>query len=175
MLQVPRQVRLPPHADVEPDDRLAGRTDHCRSGWRRPPAAPAFSVVSAGRTSGTTTQTDTSSTAQFRQVAGAAERKARARSPSIKTAYPSAFSQCEASVPDQPNLRANPDRASHEQFHASRSRSRAGTRDARLRIGTSVRGRGQPHTRSCNPLGAGDSGRPANREIAAGFCQQKRR
>src|SRR5207237_8003283 len=33
------------------------------------------------------------SVAQSRQVAGAAERKARARSPSIKTAYPSAFSQ----------------------------------------------------------------------------------
>ncbi len=31
--------------------------------------------------------------AQSRQVAGAAERKARARSPSIKTAYPTAFSQ----------------------------------------------------------------------------------
>src|SRR5207302_6422066 len=47
----------------------------------------------SGRTSGTTTQTDTSSQAQSRQVAGAAERKARARSPSIKTAYPSAFSR----------------------------------------------------------------------------------
>jgi hypothetical protein len=49
------------------------------------------------------------SVAQSRQVAGAAERKARARSPSIKTAYPSAFSQTKAPVPDQPNLRPTPD------------------------------------------------------------------
>ena len=56
--------------------------------------------------------------AQSRQVAGAAERKARARSPPIKTAYPSAFSQ-EGPVPDQPALRPLPDGASGEQFHAS--------------------------------------------------------
>ena len=55
--------------------------------------SPPTRLTVSGRTSGTTTQTDTSSTAQSRQVAGAAERKARARSPSIKTAYPSAFSQ----------------------------------------------------------------------------------
>jgi hypothetical protein len=46
-----------------------------------------------GEPAGKTTQTDTSSNAQSGQVAGAAERKARARSPSPKTAYPSAFSQ----------------------------------------------------------------------------------
>src|ERR1039458_1473264 len=46
-----------------------------------------------GDPAGETTQTDTSSNAQSRQVAGAAKRKARARSPSPKTAYPSAFSQ----------------------------------------------------------------------------------
>ncbi len=51
---------------------------------------------------------------------GAAERKARARSPSIKTAYPSAFSQSKAPVPDPPTLKSAPDRASHTQFHASR-------------------------------------------------------
>ncbi len=46
-----------------------------------------------GRTSGTTAQTDTSSlSAQSSQLARAAERKPRALSPSIKTAYPSAFS-----------------------------------------------------------------------------------
>src|ERR1019366_5650839 len=50
-------------------------------------------VDKVGEPAGKTTQTDTSSNAQSRQVAGAAERKARARSPSPKTAYPSAFSQ----------------------------------------------------------------------------------
>src|ERR1019366_3608632 len=50
-------------------------------------------VDKAGEPAGKTTQTDTSSNAQSRQVAGAAKRKARARSPSPKTAYPSAFSQ----------------------------------------------------------------------------------
>ena len=51
--------------------------------------------------------------AQSRQVAGAAERKARARSPSIKTAYPSAFSQ-EAPVPDHRNLRPRPGQSLQE-------------------------------------------------------------
>ena len=37
--------------------------------------------------------------AQSKQVAGAAERKARARSPSIKTAYPTAFSRKEGPCP----------------------------------------------------------------------------
>src|ERR1039458_442783 len=50
-------------------------------------------VDKVGEPAGKTTQTDTSSNAQSRQVAGAAKRKARARSPSPKTAYPSAFSQ----------------------------------------------------------------------------------
>src|ERR1039458_6024778 len=49
-------------------------------------------VDKVGEPAGKTTQTDTSSNAQSRQVAGAAERKARAQSPSPKTAYPSAFS-----------------------------------------------------------------------------------
>jgi hypothetical protein len=38
--------------------------------------------------------------AQSKQIAGAAERIARARSPSIKTAYPTAFSQTRAPVSD---------------------------------------------------------------------------
>jgi hypothetical protein len=46
--------------------------------------------------------------AQSKQVAGAAERKARARSPSIKTAYPTAFSQTRAPVSDDPELRTGP-------------------------------------------------------------------
>src|ERR1019366_3102420 len=50
-------------------------------------------VDKVGEPAGKTTQTDTSSNAQSRQVAGAAKRKARARSPPPKTAYPSAFSQ----------------------------------------------------------------------------------
>src|SRR5665213_4172714 len=50
-------------------------------------------VDKVGEPAGKTTQTDTSSNAQSRQVARSAERKARARSPSPKTAYPSAFSQ----------------------------------------------------------------------------------
>ena len=61
--------------------------------------------------------------AQSRQVAGAAERKARARSPSRKPACPPTFSQ-KAPVPDQPNLRTAPDRPSKQEFHAARRSSR---------------------------------------------------
>src|ERR1019366_10598203 len=50
-------------------------------------------VDKVGEPAGKTTQTDTSSNAQSRQVAGAAKRQARARSPSPQTAYPSTFSQ----------------------------------------------------------------------------------
>src|SRR5437764_1952595 len=45
--------------------------------------------------------------AQSRQVAGAAKRTARARSPSIKTAYPSTFSQ-ESPCPGSPEPTADP-------------------------------------------------------------------
>jgi hypothetical protein len=59
--------------------------------------------------------------AQSRQVAGAAERKARARSPSINYGLPVCVLPNEAPVPDQPTLRSDPDRASKPQFHASRT------------------------------------------------------
>jgi hypothetical protein len=56
--------------------------------------------------------------AQSRQVAGAADRKGRARSPSRKPACPPTFSQ-KAAIPDQPNLRTAPDGPSTQQFHAA--------------------------------------------------------
>jgi hypothetical protein len=58
--------------------------------------------------------------AQSKQVAGAAERKARARSPSIKTAYPTAFSQTKPLSRMTGNLCPTPDRASERQFHTSK-------------------------------------------------------
>jgi hypothetical protein len=57
------------------------------------------------RTSGTTTQTDTSSIAQSWQVAGAAERIARARSPSSKNGLPVCVLPTKDPVPDRPTLR----------------------------------------------------------------------
>ena len=77
--------------------------------------------------------------AQSKQVAGAAERKARARSPSIKTAYPTAFSQRRPLSWMGRNLGPGPDRASERQFHASITRAApCGSRDTGLRIGTWV-------------------------------------
>ena len=73
-----------------------------------------------GEPAGKTTQTDTSSTAQSRQVAGAAERKARARSPSPKTAYPSALSQ-EGPCPGSPDAMPETGRTSKKQFHTAKS------------------------------------------------------
>src|ERR1039458_5181378 len=72
-------------------------------------------VDQVGEPAGKTTQTDTSSNAQSRQVAGAAERIARARSPSPKTAYPSAFSQ-EGPCPGSPDRRPGPGRTLREAF-----------------------------------------------------------
>jgi hypothetical protein len=94
-----------------------------------------------GEPAGKTTQTDTSSTAQSRQVAGAAKRKARARSPSPKTAYPSAFSQRRPLSRMKPTLRPDPDRPSEKHFHAARRRRFAGgarERPALLRTGASA-------------------------------------
>src|SRR5919202_7363 len=62
--------------------------------------------------------------AQSRQVAGAAERKARAQSPSRKPAYPPALSQ-QAPVPDRRTLRPNPDGDFAMHFHAARRNSAA--------------------------------------------------
>ena len=78
-----------------------------------------------GRTSGTTTQTDTSSTAQSRQVAGAAERNARAQTPIDQNGLPVYVLPIKAPVPDRPTLRPTPDRATAPQFHASKSDSGA--------------------------------------------------
>ncbi len=75
-------------------------------------------VITNGRTSGTTTQTDTSSKLNPGKSQRRPERTARARSPSIKTAYPSAFSQ-RGPCPGSAELRHNPGRTSHPQFHAS--------------------------------------------------------
>ena len=59
--------------------------------------------------------------AQSRQVAGAAERKARARSPSTQNGLPVCVLPKKAPVPDQPNLGPAPDRPSKKQFHAATS------------------------------------------------------
>jgi hypothetical protein len=96
-------------------DRATHPSDH------RHPSPPPHAVVPQ-RTSGTTTQTDTSSTAQSRQVAGTAERKARARSPPNKTAYPSAFSQ-QSPRPRSTDPKIKPGRSHNPQFHASKSDS----------------------------------------------------
>ena len=57
--------------------------------------------------------------AQSRQVAGAAERKARARSPSPKTAYPSAFSQRRPLSRINRTYGPEPDGPSKQHFHAA--------------------------------------------------------
>src|SRR4051795_396558 len=63
--------------------------------------------------------------AQSRQVAGAAERKARARSPSSKNGLPACVLPTEAPVPDHPTLRPEPDRDLAVHFHATTSSSGA--------------------------------------------------
>jgi hypothetical protein len=91
----PGRLSAPPRCRRSRSRRLAMHVQANRAtdpSRHRHPSPPQLELW-CGRTSGTTTQTDTSSTALSRPVAGAAERKARARSPSIKTAYPSAFSQ----------------------------------------------------------------------------------
>ena len=61
--------------------------------------------------------------AQSRQVAGAAERNPGLEAHRSKR--PTRLrSPKQAPVPDHPNLRTEPDRASHQQFHASTTRSR---------------------------------------------------
>lgn len=67
-------------------DRATDPSGHCH------PTPPQLVMIGAGEPAGDDTDRYEVK-AQSRQVAGAAERKARAQSPSIKTAYPSAFSQ----------------------------------------------------------------------------------
>ena len=91
---------------------------HCLK--RQQPGAPKpRSHPQMTRSPGKTTQTDTSSNAQSRQVAGAAKRKARARSPS-PNGLPVCVLPKKAPVPDEPNVRSQPDGPFKRHFHAAK-------------------------------------------------------
>ena len=113
-LQPLRRARHPPAERTTPSSQIATtQKSRCTS---KPIARPTqlttppphlHTTLTRGRTSGTNDTDRYELEAQSRQVAGAAEQKARARSPSSKTAYPTAFSQ-QSPCPSQPDPRPSP-------------------------------------------------------------------
>jgi len=72
-----------------------------------------------GEPAGKTTQTDTSSDAQSRQVAGAAERASTGSKPIAENGLPVCVLPMKAPVPDEPNVRPQPAGPFKRHFHAA--------------------------------------------------------